>query len=77
MSDFYNRETIDAKLDAIHETGKSTLTQAIKTNGRVTDLEQEVDSIKKWRYIVTGGMIVIGALGATNISLLAKVFSEL
>lgn len=43
--------------------------QVLKTNGRVTSLE-------KWRYIITGGMIVIGGLGAANISLIAKLFLQ-
>lgn len=42
--------------------------QVLKTNGRVSSLE-------KWRWGITGGLIVVGGLGAVNVSLLAKLFT--
>lgn len=54
--------TILARLNEQHETSKEILSQVVKTNGRVTALEQ-------WREIVTAKVALIatgvsGAVGA-------------
>jgi hypothetical protein len=42
--------------------------QVVKTNGRVSALE-------KWRWIITGGIIVLGAMSVPGVSLIAKAFA--
>lgn len=78
---FYSKETIDAKLEAIHDTAKRIEIQVLKTNGRVTTLESKVekqsDDFSKWRYIVTGGLVVAGLMGAPSAATLLKTLSGL
>jgi hypothetical protein len=71
MSDTpYSKRETDMHFSEIKDTLREIKDQTIKTNGRVTSLE-------KWRWTVTGGLIVVGGIGAANISLLAKLFSGL
>jgi hypothetical protein len=76
--DFYSKETIDAKLELIHqiglenkETSERIEVQTIKTNGRVTVLEKEIkvqgDEVKKWKHYVTAGAVVAAAMGAPGV----------
>ena len=65
MNESYNRETIDSKLDSIHEAVKRVEGLATKTNGRVTALE-------RWRWILTGAMIVLGAMSVPSLSVVVK-----
>lgn len=78
---FYSRDTIDAKLEAIHETAKRIETQTIRTNGRVTTLETKVekqsDDFSKWKYIVLGGLGVASLMGAPGLFGIVKVFAGL
>lgn len=40
-SNYYSKDTVDAKLDSIHETLMRVETAVNRTNGRVTALEME------------------------------------
>lgn len=76
MDNFYSKETIDAKLEVIHETTKRIEAQTIKTNGRVTENRKLIDDlntdVNKWKNIVVGGAVVAGIMGAPNVFILAK-----
>jgi len=63
QSPYSNRE-IDFHFSEIKETLFRIENQTIKTNGRVSALE-------KWRWLITGGLII---LGATNVTIF-KAFS--
>jgi hypothetical protein len=65
--DYSNRE-IDTMFHEVNGKLDQILAQTTKTNGRVNSLE-------KWRYILTGGMIVIGAMGIPNVSAILKLLS--
>lgn len=65
--DYSNRE-IDTMFHEVNAKLDQILAQTTKTNGRVNSLE-------KWRYILTGGMIAIGAMGIPNVSAILKLLS--
>ncbi len=69
---FYNKETIDAKLEAIHDTAKRIEIQTTKTNGRVTKLEVDMN---KWKYIIVGGLAVASLMGAPGLFTIVKAMS--
>lgn len=71
MNDYYTKDTIDAKLDSIHETAKRIEFQTTLTNGRVTKIE---DDFKKWKYIVVGGLGVASLMGAPSLFTVVKTF---
>lgn len=50
------------RLARIEETGKSTLAQATKTNGRVTDVERRLNEYDTWRSNIMGKITVIGVI---------------
>lgn len=72
--DFYNKETIDAKLEAIHDVAKRIEIQTTKTNGRVTKLETDMS---KWKYIIVGGLAVASLMGAPGVFNIVKAMSGL
>lgn len=51
----YENREIDEKMDTIHLKLDAILAQTQKTNGRVSSLEN-------WRYFITGGLTIIGAI---------------
>lgn len=52
MGDVYTKDTVDAKLDAIHDDVKDVKAEAQKTNGRVRLLEKMM-----WMTIGAVGII--------------------
>lgn len=74
VEQYTNRE-IDMKFDAVHERFddqdealQKILDQTTRTNGKVMALE-------KWRWLITGGVIAVGAMGIPGLSVILKAFS--
>lgn len=55
-------------LGEMHSDIKQIKEQVTRTNGRVTALE-------KWRWIITGCLIALGAMSFPSLSALAKIFA--
>lgn len=65
-------DAIDTKLERAVTTGEATLKQAEKTNGRVTKLEDEVDTVKVRQenlgVKVAAGVFILSAMVSTVVN---------
>lgn len=68
MNDNYSKRELDYHFNEIKGTLNDIKQQVVKTNGRVNSLE-------KWRYIVTGGIVVLAAISAPNVGAIVKAFT--
>lgn len=58
---FYTKDTINAMNASIHEKLDQIIIQVTKTNSRV-------DNLERWRWVLTGFGVALGALSLPNIS---------
>lgn len=56
MEDNYTKRELDEHFREVKDELKEIKIQVLKTNGRVGSLE-------KWRWLMTGALIAVGAMG--------------
>lgn len=64
----YTTRELDYHFSEIKETLNRIETQTLKTNGRVSKLEQ-------WKWIITGAIIALGALNAPALKEVVSIVS--
>lgn len=66
-TDYSNRE-IDMKFNGIHEKLDTIIVKVTKTNGTVMKHEKVL-------WLVTGGLVVLGAMSSSNLVQIVKAFT--